>query len=81
MLNKVQLTWFIFRKQWLLKELGLENSDSYDNSSLSKPDKNNKFPESFIIDDVQLNDSLNTEGEGQISRYSIRQKEKKTIFL
>ena len=55
-------------------------TDSYDNSSLSKPDNNTKFTECLITYDVQSKDNLNAKGEGQISRYPIRQREK-TIFF
>ena len=51
-------------------------TDSYDNSSLLKPDKNTEFPEYSIKYDVQLKDNLNTKGEGQISHYPIRQRKK-----
>ena len=40
-------------------------TNSYDNCSLSKPDKNTEFPEYLITYDVQRNDNLNTKGEGR----------------
>ena len=46
-------------------------TDSYDNSSLSKPDKSTEYPEYLITYDVKPKDDLNTEGEGQIICYSI----------
>ena len=40
-------------------------TDSYDNSTLSKPDKNTEFPAHLIAyDDVQPEDNLNTKGNG-----------------
>ena len=45
--------------------------DSYDNSSLAKPDKNTEYPESLITYDVELKDNLNTKGEGQITHNPI----------
>ena len=44
---------------------------SYDNSSLSKPDKNTEYPEYLIIYDIEPKDNLNTEGERQITPYPI----------
>ena len=37
-------------------------TNSYDNSSLSKPDKNTEYPEYLITYDVQPKDNLNTKG-------------------
>ena len=40
-------------------------TNSYDNSSLSKPDKNTDYLEYLIIYDVQRKDNLNTKGRGK----------------
>ena len=56
-------------------------TDFYDNSSLSKLNKNTEFPEYLIIYDVHLKDNLNTKGEGQISRYLIRQRKRPDFFV
>ena len=56
-------------------------TDSYNNSSLLKPDKNTEFLEYLITYDVQLKDNLNTKGEGQISCYLIRQRKKPDFFV
>ena len=78
MINKVQLIRFIFRKQQLLKELKFTNS--YDNSSFSKPDKNTENPEYLITYEVELEDNPNTKREGHITRYPIQQR-KRPDFL
>ena len=54
--------------------------DSYDNSSLSKPD-NTEDPEFLIIYDVEPKDNLNTKGKGQISHYPIQQRERHDFFV
>ena len=55
-------------------------TDSYDNSSLSKPDKNIGIPEYLITYDVEPEDNPNTDGEGQITRYPIRQRKRYDFF-
>ena len=44
-------------------------TDSYDNSTFSKPDNNTKNPESLITYDVEQ--KVNTKGKGQITHYPI----------
>ena len=44
-------------------------TDSYDNSSLSKPDKNTENPEYLITYEIELEDNTNTKGEGPITRF------------
>ena len=56
-------------------------TDSYDNSSLSKPDKNTEFPEYLITYDVQSKDDLSTEGEGQNQPLSHPTEEKTRFFV
>ena len=46
-------------------------TDSYDNNSLLKPDKNTNFPEYLIIYDIRQKNNQNTKGKGQISHYPI----------
>ena len=55
-------------------------TDSYDNSSLLKPDKNTENPEYLITYEVELGDNPNTEREGQINCYPIQQR-KRLDFL
>ena len=40
-------------------------TDSYDNNSQVKPDKNTKFPEYLIIDNIRQKNNLNTKGRGK----------------
>ena len=47
-------------------------TDSYDNNSQLKPDKNTKFQEYLIIYDIRQKNNLNTKGEGQITHYPIQ---------
>ena len=54
---------------------------SYDNRSLLKLDKNTKFLEYLIAYDIQLNDNLNTKGEGKISCYPIRRRKNHIFFV
>ena len=56
-------------------------TDSYDNSSLSKPDKNTRIPEYLITYDVEPEDNPNTDREGQITRYPIQQRKRHDFFL
>ena len=55
--------------------------DSYDNSLLSKLDKNTEFPVYLITYDVQPKDNLNTKGEGQITCYPIQQRKRPNFFV
>ena len=55
------------KKVWCVKF-----TNSYDNSSSSKPDKNTEFPENLITYDAQPKDYLKTEREEQISRYPVQ---------
>ena len=54
--------------------------DSYDNSSLSKPDENTENPKYLITYEVETEDNPKTEGEGQITHYPIL-KRKRPDFL
>ena len=56
-------------------------TDSYDNSSLSKPDKNTENPDSLITYDVEPKDNLNTKGEGKITRYPIQKRKRPDFFF
>ena len=56
-------------------------TDSYDNSSLLKPDNNTKNPESFITYDVEPKDNLITKWEGQITCYLIWQRKRPDFFV
>ena len=47
----------VIKRVWCVKF-----ADSYDNRSLSKPDKNTDYPEYLVTEDVQPKDNLNTEG-------------------
>ena len=55
-------------------------TDFYDNSSLSKPDKNTENPEYLIIYEVETEDNPNTKEEGQITHYSIWQRKRCDFF-
>ena len=58
-------------------------TDSFDNNSQLKPDKNTKFPEYLIIYDIRQKNNLNTKGEGQITHYPIQMIfwKSKTLYL
>ena len=77
--DKQSAAWFIFRKQLLLRVRCVKFTNSYDNSSLSKPDKNTKNPKYLITYEIELGDHPSTKGEGQIACYRIGQKDQ--IFL
>ena len=47
-------------------------TDSYDNSTILKPDNNTEKPEPLITHNIKLKVNLNTKGEEQITRYPIR---------
>ena len=52
-------------------------TDSYDNCTLSKQDKNTELPDYITTTyDEKPKDNQNTEGEGQIKRYRIRLRRK-----
>ena len=56
-----------FRETIAIKRVkSVKFTDSNDNSSLSKPDKNIEFSDYLTTYDIQPKDNLNTEGEGQI---------------
>ena len=57
-------------------------TDSYDNSPLTKHDKNTELSDYISTTyDEQPKDSLNTEGEGHIRRYPIRRRRKPDFFV
>ena len=56
-------------------------TDSYDNSSLSKPDNNTENPVFLITYDGELKDNLNTKGEGQITSYPLQQRKRPDFFV
>ena len=79
MINKVQLTWFIFQNQWLLKGLGMKFTDSYDNRPQMKQDEHTLLSNYLSnIYDNQLKDNLNIEGANKMVS---NMTEKKTQFF
>ena len=56
-------------------------TNSYDNSTLSKPYNTTENPESLITYDVEPEVNLNTKGERQITHYPIQQRKRPDFFL